>query len=383
MQSQHLSIRVAFGFIVSPGRMAPFALASLLLAGCGQTGAPLPPSLELPEVVADLAATRVANRVELKWTMPRRTTDKLLLKGPQPVRICRRIADGPCVEVADLTFAPEKPVVYEDALPVDLAAGAPRLLAYSVDVLNRRGRSAGASNFAYTGAGLAPPPFIDARAQVQSDGVLLQWQPAALSGDANGVSIQRTLLSIPARQENRSKSPLGNSSEHLVKLQALTVHMPPGADPGKALDPDAEFDQRYRYTIARVETLTIGGKSIEIQGPPSPEIFVETKDAFPPAAPVGLAAVAAPREGAIDLSWVPNNEKDLAGYAVYRREAAAQPIQLPVRISDAAERLDSPAFRDSTALPGREYAYFVTAIDRDGNESKPSSEAIETLAPKP
>lgn len=373
MRSHRLSVRRAF-----QTGLASLALTLLLLAGCGQTGAPLPPSLQLPETVADLSASRVADKVELRWTMPRRTTDKLLLKGPQPVRICRHVADGPCVAVADVTFAPDKSVVYEDALPRDLASGGPRLLAYSVDVLSRRGRSAGASNFAYTAAGLAPAPFMNARAQVEAGGVVVQWQPASLSGDANAVRIERTLLSVPAKAENPSKSPLGSSSEPIVKNQRLAVHLPARTDPGQVLDPDAEFDQRYSYRITRVETVSLGGKSIELEGPPSPAIVVDTKDLFPPAAPAGLAAVADPRESAIDLSWAPNTETDLAGYAVYRRDANGK----PKRISDPSKPLDSPAFRDSTAPPGRAYAYFVTAIDRDGNESKPSPEATETLPPK-
>jgi len=378
MQVQHLSARRMF-------RSASFAafvsltLIPLLLAGCGQTGAPLPPSLQLPEVVSDLGAIRIGNKVDLKWTMPRRTTDKLLLKGPQPVHICRHIGDGPCLTVADASFPPEKPVTYEDNLPADLATGAPQLLAYSVDILSRRGRSAGASNYAYTAAGLAPPPFVDARAHVQADGVVLQWQPAPLSGDANKVNMQRTLLSTPPKQENQSKSPLGLSSASIVKSQTLTVHLPPGSDPGQALDPDADFDQHYSYTLTRTLSITVGGKTVELLGPPSPEIFVDTKDIFPPAAPTGLAAVAAPREGAIDLSWTPNTEKDLAGYAVYRREATGRPL----RISDASKTLGSPAFHDQTASTGREYTYSVTAIDHDGNESKPSSEATETLPPRP
>ena len=152
-----------------------------------------------------------------------------------------------------------------------------------------------------------------------------------------------------------------------------------GADPGKALDPDAAFDERYSYRISRVTTVSIGGKSIDIAGPSSAEILVNTKDIFPPSAPTGLAAVAAPDEGAIDLSWAPNTETDLAGYAVYRSELGGE----PVRISPPGKPIDSPAFRDATARPGHEYTYTVTAIDRDGNESVRSAEVKETLPPKP
>jgi hypothetical protein len=360
-------------------QVAACALLPIVLAGCGQTGAPLPPSLQLPIPVSDLTAARVANRVTLKWTMPHRTTDNLPLKGPQPVHICRRISDGPCTTVADVSFTPQKPATYDDTLPAELTTNAPQLLAYSIEVQNRHGRSAGGSNIAYTASGVAPPPFSNAHGEVSADGVVLQWQPTQPIGDGPKVEIQRTLLSAPkvANAEVKSKSPLGGTPA-LIKDQTLVVRLPSSTDTGQALDPDAAFDQRYSYRISRIATLTLDGKSIEIAGPQSSEIVVDTRDTFPPRVPTGLFAVAATNEGAVDLSWAPGTEKDLAGYAVYRREANQQ----PQRISPAAP-LPAPAFRDSSAQLGREYFYSVTAIDRDGNESARSTEAAETLSAKP
>ncbi len=355
---------------------------AFLLAGCGQTGTPQAPSLQLPTPVSDLAANRVGDRVTLTWTMPRRTTDKLPLKGMQPVQICRRTDDQPCLVVGTVSFEVGKPATYDDSLPADLTSGSPRLLSYSIDVLSMHGRSAGASNIAYTSAGSAPPAFIHASAEITANGVLLQWQPASLPGTDHKVDIERTLLSLPAPARSEAKpasqSPLGGSQPTL-KQQTLTVRMPAGADPGKALDPDAAFDQRYSYRISRVMTVSVGGKSIDVAGPSNAEIIVDTKDVFPPAAPTGLAAVAAPADGAIDLSWTPNTEIDLAGYAVYRSDPGGK----PVRISAAGKPTDSPAFRDATAQPGIAYSYTVTAIDRDGNESPHSTEVQETLPPKP
>jgi hypothetical protein len=46
----------------------------LLLAGCAQTGPPLPPSLELPKPPSDLRASRKGDRVTLTWSEPTLTT---------------------------------------------------------------------------------------------------------------------------------------------------------------------------------------------------------------------------------------------------------------------------------------------------------------------
>ncbi len=355
----------------------------VLMAGCGQTGTPLAPSLRLPTPVADLTVSRVADRVTLKWTTPTRTTDKLPLKGLQPVQICRRTDDGPCLNVGTVSCEAGKPAAYDDKLPADLTGGSPQQLAYSIDVLSLHGRSAGASNIAYTAAGSSPPAFIHPSGEITANGVVLQWQPASLPGTEHKVRIERTLLSEPRPTKSEGKPvnqspPIGGGAA-LVKEQILVVHLPPGSDTSKALDPDAAFDQRYSYRISRVTTVSVGGNSIDVEGPASAEIIVDTKDIFPPAAPTGLAAVAAPDEGAIDLSWAPNTEADLAGYAVYRSEAGA----VAVRISPAGKPIDTPAFRDATAQPGHDYAYSVTAFDHDGNESPRSAEVKESLPPKP
>jgi hypothetical protein len=73
------------------------ALACALAAaavGCGTPGAPLPPSLNLPLKVTDLSAIRAGDQVSLNWTMPKKTTDKLVIKGFVTVRVCRREAAG-------------------------------------------------------------------------------------------------------------------------------------------------------------------------------------------------------------------------------------------------------------------------------------------------
>ncbi len=79
---------------------------SLLLAACGTPGAPQPPSLNLPDQVADLAAVRAGSKVSLTWTMPTRNTDKLPLKSEIEVRICRREGSEACEPVGGAVDAP-------------------------------------------------------------------------------------------------------------------------------------------------------------------------------------------------------------------------------------------------------------------------------------
>jgi hypothetical protein len=110
----------------------PIILAGLLaLAGCGMPGAPLPPSLNLPVPVTDLSAVRTGPQVALAWTMPTKTTDKVLLKGNIAVHVCRnQTADPKCSIAATIEFAPGTSATFNDTLSPELAAGSPRVLTY-------------------------------------------------------------------------------------------------------------------------------------------------------------------------------------------------------------------------------------------------------------
>ncbi len=383
MSSHHPPIEKSrSGILLRWAHALPFTIFVFFAAGCGQTGSPLAPSLHLPIPVTDLAASRMADHVTLTWTMPRRTTDKLVLKGPQPAHICRHTGTGPCIAVADLSFSAEKPATYEDLLPAALTQGAPRLLSYSIQVRSPHGRSAGDSNLAYAAAGAAPPPLANAHGEVQAGGVLLQWDSASSPGDQHQLSVERTLLSISGSKA-RPASPWGNPAAPPVKDQSLIVHLPPGPDPGKARDADAAFDQRYSYRLTRRSSVKLEGKPVDMTGPPSPAFIVDTRDIFPPATPLNLAAVASQDEGAIDLSWSPDTDSDLAGYAIYRRRTGTSWQRLALPGSPAAGVIETPAFHDPTPQRGEEYTYAVTAIDRDGNESSKSAGISEIVPAKP
>ena len=154
--------------------LAGVALAGgLLLAGCGTPGAPMPPSLNLPQPVADLAAVRSGDQVSLTWSMPKKNTDKLFLKDNVAVRVCR----GSCNATnAELSFAPGADGTYTDTLPASFNAGAPRPLSYFVELKNRSGRSAGLSNAAVVLAGAAPAPVAGLTAEVRKAGVILHYE---------------------------------------------------------------------------------------------------------------------------------------------------------------------------------------------------------------
>jgi len=339
----------------------------LMMAGCGLPAAPQPPSLKLPELVADLTAVRYGDEVRLHWTMPKRTTDNVILKGAQQAHICRRIETGACEVAADQPFGPNAPADFVDHLPPTDASGPSRLMAYTIELLNHAGHNAGSSNRAFTAAGAAPPRVEALTATAQPEGILLKWQPAA---GADFLRIHRVLIEKPG-----APKPSQTSGSPAPPEQTLEVSSP---DKGLAIDRDAALDHTYRYSAERVQKLTLEGNTFEVLSAPSELITIDARDVFPPDTPRDLQAVADTEARAIDLSWTPNTEPDIAGYIVYRREPASS--HPAVRVSPPGEV--APSFRDASALYGHRYGYSVSAIDHDGNESPRSAETEESL-PKP
>jgi len=88
-----------------------------------------------------------------------------------------------------------------------------------------------------------------------------------------------------------------------------------------------------------------------------------------PATPQGLKLVS--NLGLIQLAWDANKEADLAGYKVYRIMGSGGPDK-PSKVAPLAN-VSVTQYNDTTANKGIVYTYYVTAVDKAGNESAPAS----------
>lgn len=341
-----------------------------LASGCGMPGAPLPPTLNLPQPVKDLRAVRTGNEVSLVWTMPRRNTDQMLLKETLGVRICRAEAGSTaCVPAGQVAFAPNATGAFTERLPTALAASAPRALGYWIEVRNAHGNAAGPSNVVHIVAGEAPSPIASLTAEVRKNGVVLHWPASA--GDATPVRLVRRRMT-PQPQTPKQNDPLGPAPEPDTKNLLITNH----TGEGRALDRTTQFGVSYEYRAQRIARVAVDGQTVELAGALSAPVQVDVRDIFPPDPPQGVAAVAAAPDAApaIDLNWQPNTEADLAGYVVYRREGDGS----WQRISPA-KPIAEPDFHDGTVQRGHSYSYAVTAVDQAGHESQRSAPAEESI----
>lgn len=357
-------------------------LSSFWIAGCGMAGAPQPPSLKLPVPAEDLTAVRSGRSVTLHWTMPRKSTDHLLLKGPVPAGICWREGAGGCQSAGQASGDPGAKNDFQAILPMSLQSGEPRPVSFYVELKSPQGRSAGLSNPAAVLAGEAPGPVLGLAAEARADGVALTWTDAEKPEDRNSpIRLHRKLVTQGTPKSSAAAQRSKENPTGLMKpatealLQDLLVEAPQGAETPGALDKTARFGNVYEYTAQRLYRVTIGGKPMELAGEVSQPIRISVVDTFPPAVPQGLVAVYVQEEKTIDLSWDPDSEEDLAGYIVYRSEAESGQW---MRVSPE-QAVAGTAYRDSTVEVGHRYRYAVTAIDLTGHESQRSKEARESV----
>ena len=378
-------------------------LASLL--GCGTPGVPLPPSLDLPQPVQDLRATRKGDTITLVWTVPRETTDRttIRLRRLGPTRVCRSVTVGmaQCVnQVGEVdtaaklaaaeaaeeakaqaaastgkktqstsqktqsTLTKPAPVLAssQDVLPQSLEQQNPTgFVNYAVETLNSRGRSAGLSNRVEVPLAPTLPPPADLAAQVTADGVVLSFTSVLQEPPAPELRYTCRVY----REEKGSATPV------------LVGEVQQGTSPQTQLvDRSLEWQKTYRYWATVVTLVQRKGQPQgEVEGDNSAPITVFANDVFPPAVPIGLQAVfsSVGQQPFVDLTWAPNTDTDLAGYNVYRREQNSAWTRINSTL------VPTPAYRDGNLAAGRTYFYAVTAVDVHGNESERSPETEEAI----
>lgn len=371
-----------------------FVLATgILLAGCGTEGAPQAPSLDLPQPVQDLRASRKGEKVTLDWTQPSQTTDRqsaerhlaatIVCQGisdsaPQPLSNCPQEVDRvPPTRVSNngQQNTPNTPVEVSVNLDSQVSRAHPLGFAqYAVIVNNHSGRNGGISNSAPVPLAPTPSAPTDMKVEVRSDGVYISATPAAQELPDAGGRLQffyRIDRDIPASDQKPGTPPAP---------PAKVAEVPAGGQL-QAVDRGFEWEKNYIYRVTPVTRILAapeGAPVAEVEGETSPGVQILTRDIFPPAPPVGLQAVYSgnPQQNFIDLTWAPNTEGDLAGYNVYRREEGRQFVRLN------SDLVKTPVFRDSDVTPGKQYFYTISAVDLRGNESGKSEETHESV-PQP
>ncbi len=381
--ARHIAKRPALFFLIFHLLFSMF----LFSTGCGAPGEPVPPSPPVPAAIKDLAGHQTGDGVELSFTLPSSSISGEKLPASPAVEILRGAlkpdgsADAKSFHVVYTipgalvgNYEADSRISFIDPIePEETKAHPGQAVAYAVRTRASQKRASADSNVVTVRVYPVPVPIASVEARVTESAVELSWPaPAATAaGDPiptiSGYRIYRSEIHPSASPSPAPALPPGKQESHPALLAA--------SESNSYRDTSVVFDHTYVYTVRSV--IQVEGN--ELESSDSQPVTVIPRDIFPPAAPQGLVAAllpgAAPGKVLVDLSWSINLETDLAGYRVYRSEQEGDRGKLVT-----SELLPTPAVRDTTVEPGHRYWYTVTAVDRAGNESAPSTPVAVDVA---
>lgn len=347
-------------------------VASLLCCACGTPGAPQPPSLNLAKPVSDLKAVRSGDEVELTWTVPTETTDGAKFRHRGQSKICAAVDQPRIDQCTPLTTLPTPKDQQSASVAVNIPSDktAPTdYITYAVQVDNDRGRNAGLSN---------QVQVPTAAVSTINGSPLVRLTPDMVLVTANitprNESIEQTL-------ELRRSEKGGSASESVVARRVLDLSETGEAANIELRDDTFVWEKTYEYRVAiTASTKVPNGETATFDAAASNPQELFAHDVFPPATPTGLQAVftgvVSGQPPAIDLTWTPDVDRDLAGYFVFRR-LQQEPASAAVKLN--AQPVKAPAYHDAAITTGSTYVYSVSAVDERGNESQRSEEASEQV----
>jgi hypothetical protein len=356
----------------------------LILTSCGTPGDPQPPRPPIPAEVTDLGVRQTGDSVVLTFTLPQKTVEGEALNAPPDVEIFRAFvpAGGQAARAALAqvytipsavvdTYLTDERLRFADPLkPADIAAHSGEQMAYMVRTRASKKAASADSNRAMLRVYPVPEAIGDLTANVTEPAVELRWSPPART--TSGAAI----AALAGYRVYRAEVEPNALTSDPAKLKRKTPAELLGVSPMPAYrDAQIEFEKTYLYTVRSVAQY----EPDSVESADSQAVVLTLKDTFAPAAPKNVVAVYVPATGEtpahIELSWSISPEADAAGYHVYRSE---QEGKAGTRLT--RELLPTPTFRDMWEEAGRGYSYTVTAVDRAGNESPPST-PVSAVAP--
>jgi hypothetical protein len=350
----------------------PFALAS---SACGKRRPPQPPVESVPQRTELLSGVQRGNQVILNWPAPRRNASDESVQSIRRVdvyRLAEAVDDPlPLTEeefsaranlIGSVTSEQIEQATDTLAYTDELSLSEPVRLRYAVRYVNAAGQRASFSNFLLIepAASVSQPPAVAQTPEIKENAVIVRWEAPQANVD-----------------NTRPANLLGYNVYRSARSQNEPAQTPLNSRPINAnsfADQTFAFGEEYVYVV-RAVSLGTGGEPVESLN--SNPVEVKPVDTFRPAPPTGLTAAAAPTPLRISVFFAANQERDIAGYNLYRSENPDLPKEQWTKLN--RNLLERTTFQDEAVKSGQRYFYYVTAVDKAGNVSNPSEVQTEVV----
>lgn len=341
---------------------------ALTFSACGKRRPPLPPVERVPQRTELLSGVQRGNQVILNWPAPRRNASDESVQSIRRVdvyRLAEAIDDPlPLTEeefsaranlIGSVTSEQIAGATDTLAYTDELSLSEPVRLRYAVRYVNAAGQRASFSNFLLIepAASVSQPPVVGQTPEVKENAVIVRWQaPEANVDNTRPANLLGYNVYRSARSQNEpAQTPLNSRPVNATSFADQTF----------------AFGEEYVYVV-RAVSLGTGGEPVESLN--SNSVAFTPLDKFPPAAPTGLTAAAAPSPLRISVFFAANQERDIAGYNLYRSDNPDLPKDQWTKLNRGL--LERTTYQDEAVKSGQRYFYYVTAVDKAGNVSNPS-----------
>lgn len=192
--------------------------------------------------------------------------------------------------------------------------------------------------------------------------------PAAPENPIVQVSKNNVHVSWTKPSENCLGKPLDDiSSYEIFRSEALTPEVfkhvfTVDGNKLEKIDNTVVMDSVYQYKIRAVIFKSIPGEF-------SNSVTADTANVYPPSPPTQLTG--AVRPAGVFLNWRASEDKDIAGYRVYRRSSK----QVDFKLLNPENLVISTTYIDETVKKDETYSYRLTSVDKSANtnESEPGN----------
>ncbi|MCX8159684.1 MAG: fibronectin type III domain-containing protein [Candidatus Saccharicenans sp.] len=330
-------------------------------SGCGRKGPLQEPVPRIPQAVSDFRAVQQGPCLIFSWTVPASYLDGTPLELFSVELRAMEVRDQavPGQKTTDSSFfmkysrplaglamgrlevGTNRAVLW---LEMDKVSGKNYL--FGLRIKGKKGSWSEISNLVAIRPEVLPLPPSGLKAEVGEYLISLSWEPPEVGLD--GRPLEEKILYNLYRSQTGEFRLLNEQPLNRTSFEDL----------------DFSFGLAYRYLVRSV--VARGGEYRESAD--SEMLEVKAVDVFPPARPVEVRALSG--ADGVTISWLPNREKDLAGYRVYRAKEGAAGEEAVVLLTP--ENLTVPTFLDSSVEKNTGYVYSICAVDNSGNESPPA-----------